>query len=257
MGARAQLACAFNCEGAVQIVFKLNVSRCMKAGLGLVAISAVAACTSTPEPLIGPVSAGIDASLGQTGYESALAPAYILRGGDTLQIAVFREPDLSTAGIVIGPNGTIGLPLIGQVDAGGLTSGKLAENISRALDQAGLRNPDVSVNVTEFGSHLVTVEGGVEEPGVYQFAPGAKLSGAVALAKGPNRVAKLREVVVFREVDAQVMIAKFDYQAVRQGTMIDPVLQPGDRVVVGISGLSQAWQDAIQAIPVFALFTRI
>ena len=38
---------------------------------------------------------------------------------------------------------------------------------------------------------------------------------------------------------------------------IDPLLMPGDRVVVGTDGLSRAWQDALQAIPVFALFTRI
>jgi len=52
-------------------------------------------------------------------------------------------------------------------------------------------------------------------------------------------------------------VAKFDYRAVQQGTMIDPVLQPGDRVVVGTSGLSQFWQDVLKTIPVFALFTNV
>jgi polysaccharide export outer membrane protein len=39
--------------------------------------------------------------------------------------------------------------------------------------------------------------------------------------------------------------------------MIDPVLEPSDRVVVGVSGSSQAWQDLLQALPAFALFTRL
>mgnify|MGYP007056299579 FL=1 len=51
-------------------------------------------------------------------------------------------------------------------------------------------------------------------------------------------------------------VAKFDYAQVRAGTMIDPVLAPGDRVVVGTSGLSQLWQDFLKAVPAFALFTR-
>ncbi|MEP5936787.1 MAG: polysaccharide biosynthesis/export family protein [Erythrobacter sp.] len=216
-----------------------------------------AACSSTPQPVVGPISATANPALGQENYQTKAATDYTLRAGDRLSIAVFREPDLSVDSIAIGPSGSISLPLVGQVQAGGVTSSNLALDIEARYDKAGLRRPDVSVNVVEFASHLVTVEGGVEEPGVYQFAPGAKLSSALALAKGPTRVAKLSEVVVFREVDQQMAIAKFDYQAVRQGAMIDPVLLPGDRVVVGISGLSQFWQDAIQAIPVFALFTRI
>ena len=214
-------------------------------------------CASTPAPIVGPVTATANADLGQEGYEAYLAQAYALRAGDRLNIAVFREPDLSVEAIAIGPEGSISLPLIGLVKASGQTSHDLAQEIQTRLDEAGLRRPDVSVNVVEFASHLVTVEGGITEPGVYQFTPGAKLSGALALAKGPTRVAKLREVVVFRQIDQQVSIAKFDYQAVRQGTMIDPVLMPGDRVVVGVSGLSQFWQDFIRAIPVFALFTQV
>ena len=207
--------------------------------------------------MVGPITATASPDLGQQTYQTKVATAYELRPGDRLSIAVFREPDLSVDSIAIEPGGSISLPLVGQVQAGGLTSKNLAQDIQARFDKAGLRRPDVSVNVVEFASHLVTVEGGVEEPGVYQFTPGAKLSSALALAKGPTRVAKLREVVVFREIDQQMAIARFDYQAVRQGTMIDPILLPGDRVVVGISGLSQFWQDAIQAIPVFALFTRV
>ena len=231
--------------------------RSMKFSAAMPLALLVGACASTPEPLIGPVTATANADLGQADYQSATSEAYALNAGDRLSVLVFREPDLSAEAIAISPEGTIALPLIGNVQAASLTTDQLAQDIKGRLDSAGLRQPDVSVNVVEFASHLVTVEGGVEEPGVYQFTPGAKLSSAIALAKGPNRVAKLREVVVFREVNEQVSIAKFDYQAVRRGTMIDPVMQPGDRVVVGISGLSQLWQDTIRALPAFGLFTQI
>jgi polysaccharide export outer membrane protein len=100
----------------------------------------------------------------------------------------------------------------------------------------------------------VTVEGAVEKPGVYSFQPGARLSSAIALASGPRRTAKSDQVAVFRESPQGVMIAKFDYAAVRQGTMLDPVLQPGDRVVIGTDGLSVFWEDLLKALPAFGVF---
>lgn len=38
--------------------------------------------------------------------------------------------------------------------------------------------------------------------------------------------------------------------------MVDPVLKPGDRVLIGFSGLAQAWQDFLTAAPLIAVFTR-
>lgn len=141
-----------------------------------------------------------------------------------------------------------------------IAAGKGAEDLSRELtwrlDEAGLKHPSVTVNVLDHASHLVTVEGGVEEPGVYPFQPGARLSSALALANGPNRVAKLREVAIFRETPDGLAVAKFDYVEVRRGAMLDPVIQPGDRVVVGISGLSQFWQDFLRAMPAFGIFAN-
>ena len=64
-------------------------------------------------------------------------------------------------------------------------------------------------------------------------------------------------MAIFREAPQGLTVAKFDYRAVQQGTMIDPVLQPGDRVVVGTSGLSQFWQDVLKTLPAFAIFTNL
>ena len=72
-----------------------------------------------------------------------------------------------------------------------------------------------------------------------------------------EQAARLDQVIVFREVNGQPLAARFDVNLVRAGKMIDPVLSPNDRIVLGVSGSSQAWQDLLQALPVFALFTRI
>jgi polysaccharide export outer membrane protein len=64
----------------------------------------------------------------------------------------------------------------------------------------------------------------------------------------------VEQVAVFRESPQGIMIAKFDYQQVRQGTMLDPVLEPGDRVVMGTDGLSVFWEDLLKALPAFGIF---
>lgn len=217
----------------------------------------LAACGATPNPRVGLAQAEPSAELGQDSFDTALNPSYRLRPSDKLAINVLREPDLSFAEIVIAADGTVSLPLAGTVKAADLTIAELTALIGTSLQSAGLKRPMVSVNIVEYSSHFVTVEGGVQEPGVYSFLPGARLSSAIALANGPNRVAKLKEVVVFRPTSDGMTVALFDYQAVRQGAMIDPVIEPGDRVVVGISGLSQFWQDLIRALPAFGLFTNI
>lgn len=222
-----------------------------------IAAIAVSACGATPGARIGPVSGTPVASMGQADYSTELAADYRLRPSDAVAVRVFREPDLSLDKVTIGADGTISIPLAGNIHADGLTTAELERKIVGALREAGLRRPVASVNIVEYASHLVTVEGGVEQPGVYPFQPGARLSSALALARGPSRVSKLGDVVVFRRIDGKISVAKFDYQAVRRGTMIDPLIEPGDRIVVGISGLSQFWQDFIRALPAFGLFTNI
>lgn len=222
-----------------------------------VLVMALGACGTLPPPQVGPVEAAPVAEMGQGGYSVDPAPVYRLRPSDVLSLKVFREPDLSFEELPVGADGTIVMPLIGQLRAQGLTLSELTGEVTRQLDDAGLKQPSVAINVIDYGSHVVTVEGGVTRPGVYDFKPGARLSSAIALANGPNRVARLRDVAVFRDTGAGIEVAKFDFAAVSQGTMIDPVIEPGDRVVVGMSGLSQFWQDLLRALPAFGMFTRV
>jgi len=217
---------------------------------------ALSGCGS-PSVRVGPVSSAPIAELGQADYSEDEAADYLLRPSDVIAVTVFREPDLTLESVPIGADGMVSLPLIGTIKASRLTTRELEQQVADRLTKASLLDPKVSINVTQFGSHLVTVEGSVEKPGMYPFRPGTRLSGAVSLASGPSRVAKLSEVAIFRQTATGMSIAKFDYGAVRAGTMLDPVLQPNDRIVVGTSGLSQFWQDMLKTLPALALFTNI
>lgn len=221
-------------------------------GLGL----GVAACGAGPAAVPGVVQSTPTAALGQQDYDSSVKREYILRPADVISVSVFREEQLSLPEVTVGADGRIALPLIGTVEVAGLTPAQFAGQVERALGARYLHNPAVAINVVSYGSHLVTVEGAVKEAGVYEFVPGTRLSGGISLADGPERIAKLTEIAVFRDSPDGRSVARFDLQAVRAGTMIDPVLQPGDRIVVGTDSLNVFWQDFLKVVPLIGLFVR-
>lgn len=223
--------------------------------LGAACMAALlAGCSSGPSAVPGLAVAQPAEALGQQQFGSTNEASYVLRPADVIRITVFREADLSVESLPIAANGEISLPLVGTLQAAGMTQRQLEDRIEATLGQRYLRNPEVAVNVLEYRSHEVTVEGSVRTPGMFTFRPGTRLSGAISLAEGPVREAELKDVAVFRQGPAGIQIAKFDYAAVRSGQMLDPVLQPGDRIVVGTDGLSVFWQDVLRAIPAFAVF---
>jgi polysaccharide biosynthesis/export protein len=225
-----------------------------KASVVGIAMSMVAGCATTPEPMVGASVIQPRTDLGQGDYSYQRPTSYMLRPADRISIGVFREPEFSVQSIQVGVEGNVSVPMLGSIPAAGMTTKQFEQDVTRRLAAAGLKSPMVTVNISEYASHQVTVEGAVNTPGVYPFQPGARLSAAVAMAKGPKRTAKLDQVAVFRESPEGIMIAKFDYSQVQQGTMLDPVLQPGDRVVIGTDGLSVFWEDLIKTLPAFGVF---
>lgn len=237
---------------------KFRLARCAAkpAAAGILLI-ALAGCSTGPGAKVGLVDQTPSAELGQQDYTGTESSTYTLRPSDVVSVTVFREPDLSVENVPVGADGILSLPLVGSIKVDGITTRDLERSLAQRLAKADLIDPRVSVNVMQFGSHVVTVEGSVEKPGMYPFKPGTRLSGAIALANGLKREAKLKEVAIFRQTERGMSVAKFDYGAVRSGTMLDPILLPTDRVVVGTSGLSLFWQDLIKTLPAFALFTNI
>ena len=223
----------------------------------LMAAFGVAGCASTPAPVIGAAVSQPRSDLGQGLYSQARPSTYALRPSDQISVNVFREPDLSLAEVMLGVDGSVSLPLLGTIPAAGMTTRQLEQDIAQRLLAAGLRSPMVSVNIANYASHLVTVEGSVEDPGVYTFQPGSRLSSAIAMGGGPTRTANTNQVAVFRESPDGVMIALFDYGQMRQGTMLDPVLAPGDRVVIGTDGLSVFYQDVLKTLPALGVFATV
>ena len=179
---------------------------------------------------------------------------YEIGPGDTLSVNTFQEKDLTLDHVEVDASGNILLPLIGSVHAAGLSSAALSTEIQNRLAKRYLRDPQVSVIVTSAVSQKVTVEGSVTQAGVFEVKGQMTLLQALALAKGPNRTARLGRVVIFRTIERERKLAVFDVNAIRRGDMPDPQILGDDVVVVPFSNGKGAFRDLIAALPAFGVF---
>ncbi|NBW75684.1 MAG: polysaccharide export protein [Sphingomonadaceae bacterium] len=177
-----------------------------------------------------------------------------IRAGDKLAISVFGEPDLSRSDYVVDSTGFVQVPLIGQVIAAGISPEELRAEVARRLGARFIRDPQVSVSVTERARARFAVEGQVEDPGVYEADATTTLLAAIAQAGSPNRVAKNSEVMVFRVIDGRRMGGRFDIDQIRSGRADDPQIIGGDTIVVGYSGSKGFWRDVRETAPLLNLF---
>lgn len=175
--------------------------------------------------------------------------------GDKLDVSVFQVPDLTLKDLIVDTSGHIQIPLIGSVPSAGRTSNELANDIATRLGARYLRNPQVTVSVTEAASQKITVDGAVTKPGVYEMQGSTSLLQAVAMAEGPTRVADLTKVAVFRTIDGRRAVALFDLASIRQGRASDPAILGDDIVVVDTSRMGSVMQTVFAALPGLAVFS--
>ena len=146
-------------------------------------------------------------------------------------------------------SGRISVPLAGTVPAAGRTPRELADEIAQRLSDGYVKDPQVTINLVETVSQVVTVEGEVERPGLYPVLGKMTLLRAIARAEGATEFADVEEVVVFREVGNQSMAAVYNLGAIRRGNYADPEIYANDVVVVGESGTRRLFKDALQTAP--------
>lgn len=196
---------------------------------------------------------------GERAYETIPAPAgepraqdYRIGALDTVNIAVYQEPDISSSGVVVDAAGIISMPLIGRISAAGKTSTQLADILAAKLAERFYVNPQVTVTVASSVAQRVTVQGDVKEPGIYPISGPTTLLDTIALAKGESEDAALREVIVIRYIDGKRMGAVFDMKQIRRGDVADPAIEPRDTIIVGHSASKSAWHDILRAAPLLA-----
>ncbi len=121
---------------------------------------------------------------------------YVLGPGDTIEILVLGDPDLSRT-VAIKPDGTIALPLVGEVTAAGKTTPRLAAELV-GLYSKYLKAPSITVAVREFRVDRIYILGQVNRPGEYQVRPGVGIFELLASAGGPTNRADLAKATIIR-----------------------------------------------------------
>jgi polysaccharide export outer membrane protein len=111
------------------------------------------------------------------------AEDYRIGPQDLLEISVFQAPELSPTLRVSG-SGEISLPLLGAVQAAGLTPKTLEFVLQELLRHSYMKDPHVSVFVREMQSHPVSVFGAVKKPGVFQIGTAKTLVEVLSMAEG-------------------------------------------------------------------------
>ena len=106
---------------------------------------------------------------------------YIIGPRDLIAVQVFGEPGASGT-FRVDADGTITLPLIGRVQAGGRTLGQTKDDITKALADGFFTDPRVSASIQEYGSQKIFVVGEVRSPGAYPLSGETTLLAALALA---------------------------------------------------------------------------
>jgi polysaccharide export outer membrane protein len=160
---------------------------------------------------------------------------YVLGASDVLRINVWHNPDLS-ADAIVRPDGTISLPLVGDLRAAGRTPGQVRAELAQRLstfvkDEAAI----VTVSVLTISSYRFIVSGSVERAGSYVSNHYVTISEAMALAGGPNRFASAEETVIIRSDPTKgFKRIPIDYPSILSGLHPEqdlPIL-PGDTIYV-------------------------
>lgn len=163
---------------------------------------------------------------------------FLLGPEDVLEITVWKNPDLSRI-TSIRPDGLISMPIIGDVQASGLTADALAHRIAERLKQFVAGNPAVSVSVKELNSYSVFVLGEVTRPGKYRAKSYLTLLQAISMAGGFTEYAKKNSMQVVRlrpngdhKIHELRIPVRYDDLLIGNGEPGNIILLSGDTVVV-------------------------
>jgi len=159
---------------------------------------------------------------------------FVIGNSDLLSINVWNEPDLKQQSIPVRSDGKISLPLIGDVQAAGLTPLQLQQDIATKL-RSYITQPDVTVIVQQINSQKYNILGRVIKPGSYSLSATTTVLDAIAQAGGFQDFAKQKDIYILRANanGGQTRIA-FNYKDVIRGKHPEQNirLEPHDTIVV-------------------------
>jgi polysaccharide export outer membrane protein len=186
---------------------------------------------SAARPSLPAAPAGVTAPV--LGPTAPATPAgYLIGADDLLSVVFWRDKDMTTD-VVVRPDGKISLPVLGEIQAGGLTPEQLRSVI---LEAAGkyFEDPSVYIVPKQINSRKVFVTGEVNKPGTYALSNSLTVIQILALAGGLTDFAKKSEIAVIRTENGQPKRYRVNYSDILKGKSLQQniELRVGDVVIV-------------------------
>jgi polysaccharide export outer membrane protein len=158
---------------------------------------------------------------------------YKIQPGDTLEVMVWKEPDLQKD-VLVKPDGRISFPLAGDIDVQGKSLTQVQQEITSRINNY-VPDSIVTVLAKQLSGNKIFVLGKVSKPGEYIVTRDIDIMQALSMAGGVTTYAAVNGIKVLRRDDTGKQQAiKFHYGDVEDGDNLDQniILQAGDVVVV-------------------------
>jgi polysaccharide export outer membrane protein len=207
-------------------------------GLAAVAtlVAGVTAARAAADQLVpdNPSTAGSNSqSMGEI-PSVTVSSTYRLSPYDVIDVSVYGEEDLHTRAR-LGADGTVLLPLIGNVDLDGKTVAEANDLIQKKYANGFVKDPHVLLTVIEYRKNTFSIIGQVNRPGIYEIPEGTHMTvvDAVLLAGGFTRIADQNGVRIKRIVHGKPQIFKVKAGAMADSANVLPFeIKPSDVITV-------------------------
>lgn len=174
--------------------------------------------TNAPAPAGPPLAPGTEAE------------AYVIGPSDIVAISVWKENTLS-GNLLVRPDGMVSIPLVGDIQASGLTTLQLADQIEGRLKKY-IQDPRVSVVLTQIKSKVIYTLGEFGKKGPIEMTPDMTLLQAIATAGGLSDYANAKKMYILRDDGGKHLKIRVHYKAALKGdSNLNLLLRPGDTIV--------------------------
>ena len=168
----------------------------------------------------------------QGSHLASMLAGYQIHPDDVLQVTVYEEPDLSTK-VRVTSKGEVGIPLLGTIQAGGLSITELEQKITALLRKDYLVNPQVTIFLES--AQQIFVTGAINKPGAYPFSNEHEMTAmeAIAMAGGFAPAASMNQTRIIRKADGREQTIPVKAKAIVKGDKhLDIPLKPGDIIYI-------------------------
>lgn len=175
---------------------------------------------------------GASQDVGESGPYPFDTTEYVLGVNDVIEIDVFPPENQYKGPLIVGPDGKISLPHVGEIVAAEKTREGLAKDIAEKLTKAGVLDPEVTVRLQESKSKRFYIQGQVRGPGEKPWIMPIRVQEALVQAGGFQDFADTKHIIINRDNGKKIL--HFNYNEVIKGKHMEQNVwvEPGDMIVV-------------------------